>query len=59
MEIKKIRYGIHTVEFYARNLKYDKMQQIIDALEDADDEMFQEQKTICKIREHPKFCVNP
>ena len=48
MEIKKIRYGIHTVEFYARNLKYDKMQQLIDALEDADDEMFQEQKTICK-----------
>ena len=47
MEIKKIRYGIHTVEFYARNLKYDKMQQIIDALEDADDEIFQEQKTVC------------
>ena len=47
MEIKKTRYGIHTVELYARNMKYDKIQQLIDGLEDADDDMYCEPRTVC------------
>ena len=47
MEIKKTRYGIHTVEFYARNMKYDNIQQLIDGLEDADDDMYCEPRTVC------------
>ena len=47
MEIKRIKYGIHTIEFYARDLKYDKIQQLIDGLNDAEEDIYLESKTVC------------